>query len=122
MKLTVAFGARRVSPKPWNASAPDTPEVPKYGVLLTRGAELDLAELHRYVASTDSPESADRPLVRVLAAADRLASSPERGHIPGELQSLGIRGWKARHAVPPRTAAARGIGTRVSPPPPVRER
>ena len=61
---------------------------------MTHGAERDLAEIYRYVASTDSPERADRLLDRVIEAAARLASLPERGHIPSELQTLGIRDYR----------------------------
>lgn len=68
--------------------------MPAYEVFLTRGAEGDLAELHRYVASTDSPERAERLLDRVLEAAAQLASFPERGRIPGELETLGIREFR----------------------------
>jgi toxin ParE1/3/4 len=68
--------------------------VAAYEVFLTRGAERDLTELHRYVASSDSPDRADGLLDQVLQAAQRLASFPERGHVPGELEALGIREYR----------------------------
>ncbi len=83
-----------------------------YEVFLTRGAERDLAELHRYVASTDSPERADRLLDRILETAARLASFPERGHIPSELQDVGIREYR-QVLVGPYRLIYRGIDTRV---------
>jgi toxin ParE1/3/4 len=83
-----------------------------YEVFLIRGAERDLAELHRYVASTDSPERADRLLDGLLEAAARLASFPERGQIPGELQALGIRDYR-QLLVGPYRLIYRVIDTRV---------
>jgi toxin ParE1/3/4 len=78
--------------------------VAAFEVFLTHGAERDLAEIYRYVASTDSAERADRLLDRVIEAAARLASLPERGPIPRELQSLGIRDY--RQLVVERTASS----------------
>ena len=83
-----------------------------FEVFLTRGAERDLAELHRYVASTDSPERADLLLDRILEAAARLASFPERGRIPSELKGLGIREYR-QLLVGPYRLIYREIDTRV---------
>lgn len=65
-----------------------------YEVFLTEGAERDLGELYRYVASSDSPERAERLLARVLDATEELASFPERGHVPRELETLGVREYR----------------------------
>lgn len=62
----------------------------RYSVLLTRGAERDLEEIHAYLARTDGPERADRLLARFLEAGERLAENPERGSRPKELVELGI--------------------------------
>lgn len=65
-----------------------------HGVFLTRGAEEDLRELHRYVALHDSPQRADRLLDDVVALAGRLATLAERGSVPKELEALGIREYR----------------------------
>ena len=62
----------------------------RYEVLLTLAAEKDLEELHDYVSTFDSPDKADRLLDRILDLVGDLASAPERGSVPRELQSVGI--------------------------------
>ena len=54
----------------------------RHEVLLTAGAERDLEEIHAYIAEFDSPKSAERVLERLLAVAESLAESPERGSLP----------------------------------------
>lgn len=66
----------------------------RYAVFLTEGAEGDLSEIHRYVARADSPGRADALLETLVRAAERLATSPERGRVPDELESLGIREYR----------------------------
>lgn len=63
-------------------------------VLLTAGAERDLAEIVDYIAQFDSPASANRVLDRLLEAAESLATFPERGSHPRELFALGIRDYR----------------------------
>lgn len=59
-------------------------------VLLTRGAERDLGELHAYIAASESPARADAVLERLITAIERLQSAPDRGAHPPELLALGI--------------------------------
>jgi toxin ParE1/3/4 len=66
----------------------------RYEVLLTEGAERDLEEIHDYIAEFDSPKSAERVLDRLLAVAESLADSPERGSPPKELRPLGIEDFR----------------------------
>lgn len=66
----------------------------RYQVLITQGAERDLEELYDYIAEFDSPEKADYVLSRLLEVAERLATFPERGPHPKELQVLGIREYR----------------------------
>lgn len=63
-------------------------------VFLTRGAEEDLRELHRYVARNESSRRADRLLDDVVALAGRLATLAERGSVPKELEALGVREYR----------------------------
>ena len=84
----------------------------RYEVLLTEGAERDLEELHDYIAEFDSPKSAERVLDRLLAVAETLAHSPERGSPPKELRSLGIDEFRQVFFKPYRVIY-RVIGRRV---------
>ena len=59
-------------------------------VLLTAGAEQDMEALYDYVAEFDLPANADVLLNKILQTAESLATNPERGTHPKELQSLGI--------------------------------
>lgn len=63
-------------------------------MLLTEGAERDLEEIHDHIAEFDSPEKADYVWGRLLEVAERLATFPDRGPHPKELQALGIREYR----------------------------
>jgi toxin ParE1/3/4 len=65
-----------------------------YEVLLTTGAERDLEDIYDHIAGSDSPAKADYVLTRVLEVAERLATFPDRGPYPKELQALGIREYR----------------------------
>ena len=66
----------------------------RYAVELTAGAEQDLHDVVAFVATNDSPGRASALLDRLLATADTVASAPERGSVPRELQALGIREYR----------------------------
>jgi len=66
----------------------------KYLVVVTDAAETDLEEIYTYIARTDSPQNAEHVLDGILAAADELASFPERGSVPKELRTLGISEYR----------------------------
>jgi toxin ParE1/3/4 len=68
--------------------------VTPFEVLLTRGAEHDLEEIYDYIAHSDSAVHADRLLDRLLATIARLATQPQRGTHPRELQALGIHDYR----------------------------
>jgi toxin ParE1/3/4 len=86
--------------------------VASHEILLTRGAEQDLEELHRYVEASDSRPRADRLLDQILDAAQELDSFPERGHVPKELEALGIREYR-QVVVGPYRLIYRVLGSRV---------
>jgi toxin ParE1/3/4 len=65
-----------------------------YEVLITAGAERDLEDIYDHIAESDSPAKADYVLTRLLEVADRLATFPDRGPHPKELQALGIREYR----------------------------
>ena len=66
----------------------------RYEVLVTEGAERDLEEIYDHIAEFDSPEKAEYVLSRLLEVAERLATFPDRGPHPKELQALGIREYR----------------------------
>lgn len=66
----------------------------RYEVLITEGAERDLEEIYDHIAEFDSPEKADYVLSRLLEVSERLATFPDRGPHPKELQALGIREYR----------------------------
>jgi toxin ParE1/3/4 len=63
-------------------------------VLLTEDAEQDLEELYSYIAKFDSVKNAEHVLDRLLEVTENLALFPERGSLPQELRSLGIREYR----------------------------
>ena len=66
----------------------------RHEVLITQGAERDLEEIYDHIAEFDSPEKAEYVLSRLLEVAERLATFPDRGPHPKELQALGIREYR----------------------------
>jgi toxin ParE1/3/4 len=66
----------------------------RYDVLLTKGAESDLAEIYDYIAEFDSLSNADAVLDRLMEVVEGLANFPERGGYPKELLALGIREYR----------------------------
>ncbi len=63
-------------------------------VVLTEDAERDLEGLHSYIATYDSLQNAEHVLDRLVEVAESLSTDPERGSIPKELRSLGIREYR----------------------------
>jgi toxin ParE1/3/4 len=72
----------------------------RYEVLITQGAERDLEEIYDHIAEFDSPEKAEYGLSRLLEVAERLATFPDRGPHPKELQALGIREYRQTYFKP----------------------
>ncbi len=65
-----------------------------YAVLLTEGAERDLASIYDYIAESDCLANANHVLDRLLEVVDSLSLFPERGGYPKELIALGIREYR----------------------------
>ena len=65
-----------------------------YSVYLLSGAKQDLLQLHKYVALNDSTENADRLIDDLYKTCLRLKTMPDRGRIPPELASIGIREFR----------------------------
>ena len=63
-------------------------------------AEHDLFDIFNYVASHDSIENATHLLDELQALCLSLAEHPFRGHIPPELDRVGITGYREVHFKP----------------------
>lgn len=72
-------------------------------VLLVEDAERDIADIHAYIARTDSIGRADTVLDALEALCDSLRELPERGNKPKELRDLGIDFYREIHFEPYRT-------------------
>lgn len=84
----------------------------KYCVELVIDAEDDLYELGLRVPQHDSPEAAGRLLDRLEEACRSLASLPERGHLPPELERIGVPTYREVDLTPYRIiyrVAARSV-------------
>jgi toxin ParE1/3/4 len=62
----------------------------KFTVYLIEEAEADLLDIYHYVAQNDSVENADRLLDRLEDTILKLSTMPLRGHIPPELERIGV--------------------------------
>ncbi|MFH1571442.1 MAG: type II toxin-antitoxin system RelE/ParE family toxin [Gemmatimonadota bacterium] len=72
----------------------------KYRVELIIDAEDDLYEIGRYVGRHDSPEAAAHLLNRLEEACRSLADLPERGHLPPELERIGVPTYREVDVTP----------------------
>jgi len=72
----------------------------RFDVLLTRGAEQDLASLHDYLCEFDSVASAHRVLAGLMMVVDGLSKFPERASYPKELAGLGIKEFRQGYFKP----------------------
>lgn len=66
----------------------------RYRVELSSGAEQDLDDIVAFVAHHDGPVRASDLLDRLLVTAQTLGTAPQRGSVPRELLSLGIREYR----------------------------
>ena len=62
----------------------------RYDVRVDNDAEDDLFDIYSYVALNDSIEQADRLFEHLKRACYSLRTLPRRGHIPPELQDIGV--------------------------------
>lgn len=83
-----------------------------FEVLLTAGAERDLASIHDHIAGADGLASADRVLDELMAVVETLSRFPERGNYPKELAALGIKEYRQTSFKPYRVIY-RVMGRRV---------
>jgi toxin ParE1/3/4 len=72
----------------------------KYRVIIDPQAKRDLKEIFQYVAVTDSLEAANKLLDNLELTCFKLEKFPERGHIPEELRTTGIKKYLEIHYKP----------------------
>ena len=72
----------------------------KYQVLVVAEAEEDIFEIYKYVLRADGRSRADHLLVRLQETCQSLAETPNRGHIPPELERVGVRAYREIHFKP----------------------
>ena len=65
-----------------------------YQVRIIEDAEYDLADIYQYLASHDSLESATYVLEQLESHCLSLANLPLRGHIPPELEHIGVTEYR----------------------------
>lgn len=69
-------------------------------VQLTDDALRDLDDLHAYIAAADGIARADAVVDGIAAVLSKLSTFPQRGEIPKELASLGMRHFRQVHHKP----------------------
>lgn len=65
-----------------------------FKIFLTEDAGRDLSDLYSYISKQDSPRKADYVLDQIEKRFISLSHMPERGVVPTELISLGIRDYR----------------------------
>jgi toxin ParE1/3/4 len=68
--------------------------VKRYRVRLTEDAEKDLIDIYHYIARQDSVVNAEYVLDQLESLCSRLAELPERGHVPPELDRIGVTNYR----------------------------
>lgn len=72
----------------------------RYRVRIIEEAEQDLIDIYTYAAVNDSVEKADHVLDQLESLCPSLAELPERGHVPPELDRIGVTPYREVHFKP----------------------
>lgn len=72
----------------------------KFSVAFIQEAEDDLFDIYGYILNNDSPAHAEYVLLKLQEACVSLDERPERGHMPPELERIGIIEFKEIHFKP----------------------
>ena len=72
----------------------------RYRVRIVEDAEQDLVDIYRYVATNDSVDNAEYLLDELESLCLRPAELPLRGHIPPELDRIGVKTYREVHFKP----------------------
>ena len=72
----------------------------KYQGFLVAEAEEDVFDIYRYVLSGDGRDRADDVLAKLQETCASLSQMPNKGHIPPELDRIGVHGFREIHFQP----------------------
>lgn len=72
----------------------------QYRVRITEDAERDLVDVFRYVVTQDSADKAAHVLDQLESLCLHLAELPLRGHVPPELERIGVSIFREVHFKP----------------------
>ena len=72
----------------------------KHRVLVLQDAEDDIFHICRFVARNTSRKRVDNIFLKLQEAILSLAEHPERGHMPPELERVGVLGYREVHFKP----------------------
>ena len=72
----------------------------KYKVVILSNAENDILDIYQFIFINDSANNADCIFEKIEKACYTLVDFPERGHIPQELDWLGITIYREIHFKP----------------------
>jgi toxin ParE1/3/4 len=71
-----------------------------YKVNILIDAEEDILEIYRYIANNDSVEKAQYLLNKIEEKCLSLSSYPDKGHVPPELERIGVFIYREIHFKP----------------------
>ena len=72
----------------------------KFSVYIISDAEEDLFEIFQYVSRSDSMEKAENLIQKIQETCSHLSEFPHRGHIPPELERIGVMEFREIHFKP----------------------
>jgi len=71
-----------------------------FQVFLTAEAEADIFDIYRYVLAGDGRDRANHVLAELQETCQSLSQMPGKGHIPPELERIGVRSLLEIHFEP----------------------
>ncbi len=72
----------------------------KYSVYIISDAEEDILSIYNYISISDSMENAGQLLKKIYETCSSLSELPNRGHIPLELERIGVIEYREIHFKP----------------------
>lgn len=72
----------------------------RYRVRIIEDAEQDLVDIYTYITANDSVQKADYVLEQLESLCLGLAELPDRGHVPPELERIGVTAYREVHFKP----------------------
>jgi toxin ParE1/3/4 len=71
-----------------------------FEVFFVADAEQDIMDIYKYIFFSDSKEKAEYVFNKIEETCKSLFFLPERGHIPAELERIGVMNYKEIHFKP----------------------